>query len=131
MEQHFTVLGCLVLITLILAIARQLSEQRNIYELPDSFGATYSRHGWDRGIKENFESSSPADFRINSDPYNLIENQPRKPEICTMTAERCYNNNFYARIEKTGNYNQFTNNFKHAKPDSCSSPLTEFVGNFY
>lgn len=39
-----------VLLTLILAIARQLSEMNNIYRFPDVFGTAYSHHGWDQGI---------------------------------------------------------------------------------
>lgn len=38
-----------VLVTLILAIARQLSEMNTIYAFPDVFGAAFSRHGWDQG----------------------------------------------------------------------------------
>jgi hypothetical protein len=44
------ILASLVLLTLIFAIARQLAENRSIYLLPDSFGISYSRHGWDRGL---------------------------------------------------------------------------------
>ncbi len=64
-------LSLLVLLTLIFAIARQLSEQtdiypiynddeshvddgfkderENIYSLPDSFGIPYANRGWDQG----------------------------------------------------------------------------------
>lgn len=49
MEKAIKYLGWLVLLTLSLAIARQLSEQRTIYLLPDSFGRIFSRKGWDGG----------------------------------------------------------------------------------
>lgn len=39
-----------VLLTLTLAIARQLSEMNNIYIFPDVFGKAYSRHGNDGGV---------------------------------------------------------------------------------
>ena len=64
-------LSLIVLVTLILAIARQLSEQtelkyiphslyvdhddgfeherKNIYLLPDSFGTEFANKGWDKG----------------------------------------------------------------------------------
>uniref|UniRef100_A0A6C0KLT1 Uncharacterized protein n=1 Tax=viral metagenome TaxID=1070528 RepID=A0A6C0KLT1_9ZZZZ len=45
----YMILASIVLVTLIFAIARQLSESRSIYLLPDSFGIPYSRHGWDQG----------------------------------------------------------------------------------
>jgi hypothetical protein len=47
METIYMLLLSLVLITLTLAIARQLSEMNNIYIFPDVFGSAYSRHGWD------------------------------------------------------------------------------------
>ena len=46
----YTILGAIVLLTLAIAIARQLSENTGIYLLPDSFGTAYSEHGWDRGV---------------------------------------------------------------------------------
>ena len=49
MEQiHMLLIGG-VLVTLILAIARQMSEMNTIYKFPDVFGAAFSRHGWDQG----------------------------------------------------------------------------------
>jgi len=125
MEQIFTVLGCLVLITLSLAISRQLSEQKH-FGFPSSVGAPYSKYGDNR--LENF--SNPADFKIGGD-YTLINSdQKKKINGSVMTAQTCYENDFLAQTQKTGNYIQRTNNFKHEKPDACSAPL-EFVGNFY
>jgi len=49
METIYKLLIAAVLITLMFAIARQLSEMNNIYRFPDVFGTAYSRHGWDRG----------------------------------------------------------------------------------
>lgn len=50
MEKIHMLLVLGVLVTLIFAIARQLSEMNTIYRFPDVFGTSYSRHGWDQGI---------------------------------------------------------------------------------
>ena len=123
MEKVFTVLGWFVLATLSLAIARQLSEQKNIYLFPDSFGEPYARHG-----QENF-TSGPADLNLKK-PYTLLEAAPAE-KAGGLTAESCYDKDFLAHTQKTGDYTQKTNNFLHAAPDSCSSPRTEFVNSFY
>jgi len=44
------ILATLVFLTLILAIARQRSEQFTVFLFPESFGKPYENHGWDRGI---------------------------------------------------------------------------------
>lgn len=51
MEKLHMLLVAAVLLTLTLAIARQLSEMNNIYIFPDVFGTAYSRHGWDQGVE--------------------------------------------------------------------------------
>lgn len=50
MEKLHMLLVAAVLLTLTLAIARQLSEMNNIYIFPDVFGKAYSRHGNDGGV---------------------------------------------------------------------------------
>jgi len=106
-DKVLTVLGWFVLGTLILAIARQLSEQKY---LPTHHGASYNRPRWNRKLLEFFSN-------------------PEKRE--QLTAKSCYEKDFMAKIQKTGNYLQRTNNYLHATPDNCSAPLTEFVGTFY
>jgi len=127
MERVFTVLGWLVLLTLTLGIARQLSSQPTIYLLPDSFGSAFSTRGWDRGVVENF---SPA---LTTSSYSLLQDSQKMKESGTgnLTAQTCYQADFLAQIQKTGNYIQRTNNFRHAHPDSCTAPLTEFENAFY
>jgi hypothetical protein len=58
--------------------------------------------------------------------------EPRvKESVSCVNSRSCYATNFERTIEKTGNYNQLTNNYKRKYPDSCSSPLQELVLNFY
>ena len=126
------VLGWFVLATLALAIARQLSEQTQINLIPTNFGASYNRPGFGKGLLENFTSYG-GDPASAADPYVLLADVlPAKRGADTnLTAKTCYENDFLAQTQKTGNYIQRTNNFRHAAPDSCSSPHTEFVGGFY
>ena len=77
---------------------------------------------------------SPVDLD-NSQPYHLLSDimgQPRVKEALSCVDSRsCYATDFQRTIEKTGNYNQQTNNYKRKYPDSCSSPFQELVLNFY
>lgn len=43
---------------------------------------------------------------------------------CT-NAEECYKNDFNRAIVSVGNFRQFTNNYKHDYPDSCTTGLPE------
>ena len=118
-----TVLGWFVLATLSLAIARQLSEQNVI----SYHGFPYYK--FNKKLLESFENNDPA---LVTDPYNLLGNVlPPSSKENTLTAQSCYETDFLAQSAKVGNYIQRTNNFRHATPDNCSSPLTEFVGKFY
>jgi len=127
MERVFTVLGWFVLLTLILGIARQLSSQPTIYQFPDSFGSEFSEHGWDKGLVENF---SPA---LTTSSYSLLQDSQKVKNDGpgNLTAQTCYQADFLAQTQKTGNYIQRTNNFKHAHPDSCTAPLTQLENAFY
>jgi hypothetical protein len=147
MKDAVKYLGWAVLATLALAIARQLSEQRTIYLLPDSFGKIFSRKGWDGGALEGFTSEGsvkgrvdktgdviPADASLENprQPYALLNGVlPEKMDKGTLTAKTCYEKDFIEQSNKVGNYIQRTNNFPHAAPDSCSAPLTELVNSFY
>jgi len=65
-------------------------------------------------------------------PYSLLKDMlPLSTERISPTSQRCYTSDFQTRIEKTGNFRQLTNNYKRNEPDSCSSPLHEFVLSFY
>ena len=120
MEKTLTVLGWFVLASLALAIARQLSEQKTLF--------------WNEGFVTY--SGSPADATLNKprDPYALlIDSMPvkAKSQASNLTAKDCYETDYIAQNQRTGNYEQLTNNFKHKGPDSCSAPLTEMVNTIY
>ena len=125
MDKVFTVLGWFVLATLALAIARQLSEQKMIDE---SIFAPAS-------LTERFVNLNPADLEKNPrDPYALLGGAMPVNTVSKtgeLTAQSCYETDFLAQHQKTGNFSQTTNNFKHKGPDSCSSPKTEFVNTIY
>jgi len=111
MEKVFTVLGWLVLATLSMAIARQLSEQKFIV--------------WNEGFL------NPADANLNArKPYSLLDTPTKPASLGSMTSKECYEADFMAQNERTGNYSQTTNNFKHKGPDSCSTNL-EMVNSIY
>lgn len=101
MDRIFVILGWIVMATLALAIARQLSEQQLVFH---------------PGLLEGFSSRPLA-------PVDPAKND-------TLTAKTCYEADFMSQTQMAGDYTQRTNNFKHAKPDSCSAPL-EFVNKFY
>ena len=121
----FTVLGWFVLATLAMAIARQLSEQNavdNVY----AHAALYER----------FTDINPASFTLQNprEPYALLTGVlPVKSESKTgdLTAQSCFQTDFLSQNQKTGNFNQYTNNYKRKVPDSCSAPLTELVNTVY
>ena len=88
------------------------------------------------GIKEPFQSGdggSPKDSVVLTPGLNPGEadlNHPRKPyallnlpladKPTVLTAQGCHESDFPTRLEKTGNYRQLTNNYRHGDPDSCS-----------
>ena len=113
MTKIITILSWLVLITLSIGIARQLSEQKMLYPVKIE------------NLLEKFDN--PAQV---SDKYTLLPLETTNI-AGNLTAKTCYEKDFLAQTTKTGNYIQRTNNFRHAAPDNCSAPLTEFVGSFY
>jgi len=118
MDQVFTVLGWIVMATLAMCIARQLSEQKAINMIGVGL------------LKEYFVSSEKSGSLGSSD---LLLNGVLQPASSpgNLTTRSCYDTDFIAQNQKTGNYKQETNNFKHGNPDSCSAPLTEFVNSIY
>lgn len=108
MDQIFVILGWLVMATLALAIARQLSEHQLVFH---------------PSLLEGYSSS------LGTRPIEAQAEDPAKNK--TLTAKTCYEGDFMSHTQLGGDYTQRTNNFKHAKPDNCSAPLTEFVNKFY
>jgi len=80
------------------------------------------------------DSPGPADL-YNNQPYHLLSDElspPRvKETISCVNSRSCYATDFERMVSKTGNYRQFTNNYKRGYPDSCSAPYQELVLNFY
>jgi hypothetical protein len=89
------------------------------------------------------------DVKRSAGPYTLIEDTPCLKSVERVSAadkgpwsdgaagnepnaEDCYRHNYQACLNSTGgSYAQVTNNYMRTNPDSCSSPLHEFLGNFY
>ena len=136
--------------TLALAIARQLSEQKELLDFPSRYGGlSYNQPGWNKTLLERFEnpsditgvddkteisSGNPAPAQVTNmhDPYSLIADVlPVKRTPGTLTANTCYQKDFLAKSNKTGNFIQRTNNYVNAAPDNCSAPLTVMVDSFY
>ena len=69
----------------------------------------------------------------NADKPYMLLTDVLQPKNCLgmLNAKRCYDGDFQTRIEKTGSYNQMTNNYKRGDPESCSAPFTEFVSSYY
>lgn len=107
MDRIFVILGWIVMATLALAIARQLSEHELVFH---------------PGLLEGYSSQRPTEAQAEAE-------DPAKNE--TLTAKTCYESDFMSHTQVGGDYTQRTNNFKHAKPDNCSAPFTEFVNKFY
>lgn len=86
-----------------------------------------------KGVVEKTDgpSGSPAAFTPTGSYSLLTGVLPEKTKPGDLTAKSCYKTDFLAHTDKVGNYIQRTNNFRHGNPDSCSSPLTEFVQSFY
>ena len=80
------------------------------------------------------DTPGPADL-YNDQPYHLLSDMispPRiKESISCVNSRSCYAVDFDRMVSKTGNFRQFTNNYKRGYPDSCSSPYQELVLNFY
>ena len=53
------------------------------------------------------------------------------PGLTALDAASCANLDPARQLELGGQYVQRTNNYRRTYPDSCSSPLTDFVGSIY
>ena len=83
------------------------------------------------GVQEGAEAAD-ADLKELSKPYHLLEaNSRRETTLNKVGAESCYKNDFQKEIQKMGSYNQLTNNYRRAGPDSCNTYMQEFVTSFY
>jgi hypothetical protein len=64
---------------------------------------------------------------VVKDLYKETKTQPR----AVFNSQTCFESDFQARLERTGNYRQLTNNYKRGDPDSCSAPLQDTAMGYY
>ena len=74
---------------------------------------------------------APDPSQPNYELLNGVLKATPNSGISNVNARSCYATNFERQLEKTGNFRQFTNNYQHGYPDSCSSPFSELVLSFY
>ena len=116
-------LGLIVLLTLILAISRILAETQPFFK------AILNVEGF---ASQQTANPAPSTLEKPLDSYAILRDaMPTTDKPANLTAETCFESDFAAQSDKTGNYIQRDNNYKHKGPDSCSSPRTEFVNSFY
>ena len=74
-----------------------------------------------------------VDLEKPREPYILLTDflQPYTGKMVSPTSKSCYETDFQARLERTGNYRQLTNNYKRGVPDSCSAPNHDLLLSFY
>lgn len=76
------------------------------------------------GPSDNAEATpglSPGspDLAAPKKAFALLDRElTEKPMI--LSAQRCHEADFLTRLEKTGNFRQMTNNYRHDDPDSCN-----------
>jgi hypothetical protein len=66
--------------------------------------------------------------------YSLLDGVLPVKDIQTqqqLNSQTCFEGDFSNRLEKTGNYLQRTNNYRHKDAESCTSPYQEFIGAYY
>jgi hypothetical protein len=88
------------------------------------------------GAVMEFPPDSPGPANLyNNQPYHLLGDEMEPPRvketISCVNSRSCYATDFQRMVDKTGNYRQWTNNYKRNYPDSCSAPYQELVLNFY
>jgi hypothetical protein len=79
------------------------------------------------------QDTAPASLD-NKKPYHSLDLPSAVPaELSQVTAKQCYEMDDSVKMEVLGggNYNQCTNNYKRASPDSCSAPRHELITTFY
>lgn len=82
----------------------------------------------------NLRGMRPANASIakGREPYSLLNGWlPLATETIYKTAQGCHEVDFQARLEKTGNFRQLTNNYKRGDPDSCSAPIQDLTFAIY
>lgn len=88
-----------------------------------------------KGEYSTVVNMNPSTFNIEKprEPYSLLSDilpsfVGKSP---SPTSEACYNADFQNRLNRTGNFRQWTNNYKRGVPDSCSAPQHDLLLSFY
>jgi hypothetical protein len=98
--------------------------------------ALLNRKVGNEGAVMEFPPDSPGPANLyNNQPYHLLGDEMEPPRvketISCVNSRSCYATDFQRMVDKTGNFRQWTNNYKRNYPDSCSAPYQELVLNFY
>jgi hypothetical protein len=81
--------------------------------------------------KESFVNLEPSDINASYSLLDGVLSLKEEQKYGKLNSQTCYDSSFTTRLERTGNYLQRTNNYRHKDPDSCTSPNQEFVTSFY
>jgi hypothetical protein len=106
---------------------------RNRLEILEAF-ATQDKLLVPEDNLETGGSLSPSEIETNARaPYLLLNGvlPPYTGSPVSPTSKTCYEADFQTRLERTGNFKQFTNNYKRGVPDSCSAPNHDLTLSFY
>jgi hypothetical protein len=131
----FNLIAIVGIAFLLMVVASQANEtvvrpRINVKEpFTDASGATVTGM-----VEMDAISGSPADIQNQRQPYHLLRGvlpDAEKDTVGLLGAQGCYEGDFQTRFQPVSNYLQRTNNYKRAAPDSCSSPMTQFVTSFY
>jgi len=82
-------------------------------------------------FKEPFVTLKPANVDSS---FSLLDGVLPLKDVQTdghLNSQTCYDTNFQSRLERTGNYLQRTNNYRHKDAESCTTPFQEFVNAYY
>lgn len=74
------------------------------------------------------ESGAAADVAASLPLQDVLD---VRPGLSDLGAASCAAGDVSRQLELGGQYVQRTNNYRRTYPDSCSAPLTEFVGAVY
>lgn len=137
MKDILAILALIGIAFLFMVVASQSkdTEVRARIEMKEPFSDVSGTPLTVKGVVETGAiTGSPADIENQRQPYHLLRGvlpDADKDKLGLLNAQTCYETDFQKRFEPVHTYLQRTNNYKRAGPDSCSSPMTQFVTSFY
>lgn len=111
-----TLLSVFVLLSLIGAIATKMSEINDI--LPGFSADVFLTESFVAPVGAPRASGNLLDGKAAA----AAREAPR-----SLTSEECFERDFAAQSEKTGNLAQWTNNYEHDSPESCTATVRRAV----